>query len=385
MTIEEINELTMEQVEARKAEIKAIVDDKSSEADFEALDKEVDALEARKAFLADEQRKADLKAVIEGDGDETNISIPTEERTMKTNEEFRNSKEYIDAFAEMLKTGDQSEVRALLSKNAEEGGQISVPTFVEEKIRTAWEKSDLFSRISKSEVKGNLAIDFEISGTDAVVHEEGDDAPDEEELKLGTVTIVPKNIKKWISVSDEVMDLRGQAFLDYVYDELAYKIVKKAEHIVVAKIIAGIGASTSTKAGQAAVYADIGRAGVVDAISNISDEAEDLCIIMNRRTWGQYEATRTLNTLDPFADLPVVYDSSLKAYDTAEDGDVYAIVGDPGFGFRANLPNGFNVKTVVNEDGPADKVKITGKLFAGLEAIAVNAFCGIKKGDAPES
>ena len=208
---------------------------------------------------------------------------------------------------------------------------------------------------------------------------------EEEELTLGTVTIVPKNIKKWISVSDEVMDLRGQAFLDYVYDELAYKIVKKAEHIVVAKIIAGIGASTSTKAGQAAVYADIGRAGVVDAISNISDEAEDLCIIMNRRTWGQYEATRTLNTLDPFADLPVVYDSSLKAYDTAEDGDVYAIVGDPGFGFRANLPNGFNVKTVVNEDGPADKVKITGKLFAGLEAIAVNAFCGIKKGDAPES
>ena len=369
MTIEEINELTMEQVEARKAEIKAIVDDKSSEADFEALDKEVDALEARKAFLADEQRKADLKAVIEGDGDETNISIPTEERTMKTNEEFRNSKEYIDAFAEMLKTGDQSEVRALLSKNAEEGGQISVPTFVEEKI----------------EVKGNLAIDFEISGTDAVIHEEGDDAPDEEELTLGTVTIVPKNIKKWISVSDEVMDLRGQAFLDYVYDELAYKIVKKAEHIVVAKIIAGIGASTSTKAGQAAVYADIGRAGVVDAISNISDEAEDLCIIMNRRTWGQYEATRTLNTLDPFADLPVVYDSSLPAYDTAEDGDVYAIVGDYGYGFRANLPNGFNVKTVINEDGPADKVKITGKLFAGLEVIAVNAFCGIKKGDAPES
>lgn len=385
MTIEEINELTMDQIEARKAEIKAIVDDKSSEADFEALDKEVDALEARKAFLADEQRKADIQAVIDGDGEDATITIPTEERTMKTNEEFRNSKEYIDAFAEMLKSGDQSEVRALLSKNAEEDGQISVPTFVEEKIRTAWEKSELFSRISKSEVKGNLAIDFEISGTDAVIHEEGDDAPDEEELTLGTVTIVPKNIKKWISVSDEVMDLRGQAFLDYIYDELSYKIVKKAEHVVVAKIVAGIGASKSTKAGQAAVYAGVGRAGVVDAISNISDEAEDLCITMNRRTWGQYEATRTLNTLDPFADLPVVYDSSLPAFDTAEDGDVYAIVGDYGYGFRANLPNGFNVKTVVNEDGPADKVRITGKLFVGLEAIAVNAFCGIKKGDEPES
>ena len=106
---------------------------------------------------------------------------------------------------------------------------------------------------------------------------------------------------------------------------------------------------------------------------------------MNRRTWGQYEATRTLNTLDPFADLPVVYDSSLKAYDVADDGDPYAIVGDLGFGARVNLPNGFNVKTVINEDGPADKVKITGKLFAGIDVIAVNAFCAILKGDAPES
>ena len=384
MTKEEIMTIGMEEVEARMSEIKTIVEDKSSEADFEALSAEVDALEARKAALVEEQRKADIQAVVEGAGEETTITLPTEERKME-NKEFRNSPEYIDAFAEYVKTGRDTEIRALLSQNAEEGGQISVPTIVEEKIRTAWEKSDLFSRVSKSEVKGNLAIDFEISGTDAVVHEEGDDAPDEEKLTLGTVTLVPKNIKKWISVSDEVMDLRGQAFLDYVYDELAYKIVKKAEHVVVAKIVAAIGASTSTRPGQASVYAAIGRAGVVDAISNISDEAEDLCIIMNRRTWGQYEATRTLNTLDPFADLPVVYDSSLPAYDVAEDGKPYAIVGDLGFGTRANLPNGYNVKTVVNEDGPADKVKITGKLFAAIDVIAVNAFCAILKGDAPES
>lgn len=384
MTKEEIMTIGMEEVEARMSEIKTIVEDKSSQADFEALSAEVDALEARKAALVEEQRKADIQAVVEGAGEETTITLPTEERKME-NKEFRNSPEYIDAFAEYVKTGRDTEIRALLSQNAEEGGQISVPTIVEEKIRTAWEKSDLFSRVSKSEVKGNLAIDFEISGTDAVIHEEGDDAPDEEELTLGTVTLVPKNIKKWISVSDEVMDLRGQAFLDYVYDELAYKIVKKAEHIVVAKIVAAIGASTSTRPGQASVYAAIGRAGVVDAISNISDEAEDLCIIMNRRTWGQYEATRTLNTLDPFADLPVVYDSSLPAYDVAEDGKPYAIVGDLGFGTRANLPNGYNVKTVVNEDGPADKVKITGKLFAAIDVIAVNAFCAILKGDAPES
>ena len=381
-----IDELTLEQVETRMAEIKALVDGNVEGSDFEALSKEVDLLEARKTALIEEQRKADIAAVASGEGTEIADALPKEGKKM-TIKEIRSSKEYNEAFAEYIKGGckDATELRALLSKNAESDGQISVPTIVEDKIRTAWEKSELFSRVGKSEIKGNLAIDFEISGTDAVIHDEGDDAPDEEKLTIGTVTLVPKNIKKWISVSDEVMDLRGEAFLNYVYDELAYKIVKKAEHVVVAKIIAAVGASTATRPGQASVYAEIGRAGVVNAISNISDEAEDLVIIMNRRTWGQYEATRTLNTLDPFAELPVVYDSSLAVYDEAEDGKPYAIVGDLGFGTRANLPNGYNVKTVINEDGPADKVKITGKLFAGIDVIAVNAFCAILKGDAPES
>lgn len=378
-----IEEMTLEMIEARKAEIKELVNANSEGTDFVALEDEVKALDERKAFLLDEQRKADLNAVLEGAGDETTITIPTEARTMKDLKELRSSAEYANAFAEYVKTGDDTEVRALLSKNAQNDGQISVPTIVEDKIKTAWDKSELFSRIGKSSVKGNLAIDFEIEGTDAVIHEEGTDAPDEEELTLGTVTLVPKNIKKWITVSDEVLDLRGEAFLEYVYDELAYKIVKKAENIVVARISSAVGASTSTKPGQASVEAPIGRAGVVEAISYISDEANDLCIIMNRRTWGQYEATRTLNGGDPFADLPVIYNNSLPAYDTASDGDIYALVGDPEFGFRANLPNGFNVKTIVDDKSkaPDDKVVITSKLFAGLDVVAVNAFCAIKKAD----
>lgn len=371
-------DMTLEQIEARVAEIKASLNDDAS--DFDALSAEVDQLDARKAFLIEEQRKADVAAVAAGAGEETNITPTTEERKM-TMAEYRNSKEYIDAFAEMIKTGDEHELRALLSKNAPEDGQISVPTIVEDKIRTAWEKSDLFSRISKSYVKGNLAIDFEIEGTDAVIHEEGTEAPDEEELTIGTVTIVPKNIKKWISVSDEVMDLRGQAFLDYIYDELSYKIVKKAESIVIAKISAAVGETTSEKPGQASVAAEIGRAGVVSAISELSDEASDLVIIMNRRTWGQYEATRTLNGGDPFADLPVLYNNDLPAYDTADEKAIYALVGDLDLGVRANLPNGFTPKTIVDDKSkaPEDKVVITGKLFAGIEVIAVKAFCAITK------
>ena len=92
------------------------------------------------------------------------------------------------------------------------------------------------SRVRKAFVKGNLKVGFEISGTDAAVHTEGGDAVAEETLVLGVVNLVPQSIKKWISVSDEALDLRGEAFLDYIYDELAYRIAKKAADLLVAQI-----------------------------------------------------------------------------------------------------------------------------------------------------
>ena len=384
MTLEEIKNATLEEIESRKLEIKSAVEANEADTDFEALSAELDSIEERKAFLIEEQRKADIEAVISGEGEDvTENIIVKENRTMADVVEIRNSEAYLDAFAEAMKSGDFSECRALLTTNAPEDGQIAVPTIVEDKIRTAWEESELFSRISKSNVKGNLSIGFEISGTDAVIHEEGTEAPTEEELTLGVVTIVPKFIKKWITVSDEVMALRGEAFLNYVYDELKYKIVKKAEAVVIAKIIANVGASTATKAGQATVSGDASRSSILSAIAAISDEAKDLVVIMTRRTWAIFEGARTLNTLDPFADLPVVYAvaGDLEDYDTASEDDPFAIVGDLDYGFRANLPNGYDVRISVDDNSlsEADLVKVTGKLYAGLEPIAQNAFCVITK------
>lgn len=388
MTFDEIKEATLEELETRKAEIESLVSTPSEDVDFASINSELDALEERKSFLLVEKeketRKADEEAILRGAGTPANEIIPKENKKMDVTE-IRSSVKYMDAFAEAMKTGDFSECRSLLSLNAPEDGSVAVPTIVEDKIRTAWEESELFSRISKSDVKGNLSIGFEISGSEAVIHEEGTDAPDEETLTLGVVTIVPKFIKKWITISDEVMALRGEAFLNYVYDELKYKIIKKAEDVVVASIIANVGASTATKAGQATISAAIGRASIISAIAEISDEARDLVAIMSRRTWASYEATRTLNGGDPFADLPVVFNNSMNDYDTASTDEEYAIVGDLAYGYRANLPNGYDVKISIDENSlsEADLIKVTGKLYAGLAPIAPKAFCVITK-PAPE-
>ena len=114
-----------------------------------------------------------------------------------TDMEVRNSKEYIDAYAEYIKNGKDTECRALLTENAT-NGTVPVPEFVYDIVKTAWEKEGIMSLVRKAYLKGNLKVGFEISSSDAVVHTEGGDAVSEEQLVLGTVEMIPASIKKWI-------------------------------------------------------------------------------------------------------------------------------------------------------------------------------------------
>lgn len=388
MTLKEIKALSEDEIKTRKSEIDSIlekvVSGEDTETDVNALNEEVRAMDERLVELRKvaEEKKDDLKAVIDGEGVEVrnDLEPKMEAKKMSDVKEIRNSSAYIDAFAEAIKTGDFTECRSLLTENAT-NGTVVVPTFIEEKILTAWEKSEIFSRVGKVNYKGNLKIGFEISGTDAVVHAEGTDAPNEEVLTLGAVEIIPQNIKKWITVSDEVMSLRGQAFLDYIYDEITYKIIKKAENLIIAAIIAAVGASTSSKAGQATISGGVAKTTILNAIAATSDEATDLVVIMNKSTWAAFKALETVNDGDPFNGLPVLFNNSLDSYDSASANEEYAIVGDLGFGARINLPDGNEVKFVFDEKSLAesDLVKIVGKLYAGIGIVAPNAFCVITK------
>ena len=241
-----ISEMKTEDIQARRAEIlerrNAIdVELETAEGDsLDALEKEVDALNDEERALqnrddeiqkAYEERQAQLEDVLKH-GKETEI---IKEKTMD-NTEIRNSKEYIDAFANYIKTGDDSECRALLTYSTDDETGVPVPELVEGRVRTAWQREGITSRVRKTYLKGNVKIGYEASATGAVIHDEGDEAVTEEELVLYTVNLIPKSIKKWISISDEVYDLTGSEFLDYIYDELTYQIAKKAADALLAEI-----------------------------------------------------------------------------------------------------------------------------------------------------
>lgn len=392
MTNEEIMELTAEQIEARMAEIKEALEANAEGTDFEALSAELDSIKTRKAALAEEQRKADIMAVLNDQAAETNIQ-PQEERKMADIKEIRSSQAYMDAYANALKAAyrsekgecDFSECRALLTDLG--GGTIPTPVFVEEIISTAWERDTITRRVKKSFMKGTVRLGVEIAASDASVHTEGAAAPDAETLVIAVVSIAPETIKKWIQVSDEVLDSTSEAFLRYVYDELTYRVAKKAADRLLGKIQACGTVSTNSGTTNIAVAAistssiDIGL--VAEAMGELTDEAADPVVIMNKKTWSAFKRVQYAGNfnVDPFEGLDVLFNNSIKSFAAATTGEAFMIVGDLGVGAQMNFPIGDEVKIKYDDmdDAEADLVKIVSRLPVGSAVIKEFAFTQVKK------
>lgn len=382
MTKDEIMALNAEALEARMAEIKTAVETNAEGADFEALNAELDVITERKAQLAEEARKADIMAVIKEDGtNNTTIETPKEEkRTMADIKEIRSSAAYADAFAKYIKTNDDTECRALLTELVN-GGDVPVPSIVSDTIATAWANNTILSRVKKSYIKGILRQGFELSSTPAVEHTEGDKAITEEELKLGIVELKPTSLKKFITISDEVMDLTGEAFLRYIYDEITYRIAKLAEDNIIALIDAAPAASTASAVGVPVVKAALSVDIIAQAISKLSDRANNPVIIMNKQSYAAFKAIQYANSyyVDVFEGLEVLFNDTLAVVGSASENDVYAIVGDLGIGAQANFPKGEEI-TIKYDDlslAEADLVKIVGREYVALGLVSENAFVKI--------
>ena len=380
----ELKDMTLEDVEARISELNT--ENKTVE-EVEQMTEELKALNERKAELVDlEQRKADAKALEEEKVPDSKVTIIEQrkgEKTMKDVKEYRNSEEYINAYAEYIKSGNDEEVRALLTENVGNAGEVAVPDLVYDIVKTDWLNSGVMAYVRKISVQGNMKVQFELSAGDAVIHDEGSGAVSEEELTLGIVKLIPESIKKWISVSDEVLGMTGESFLRYIYDELTYKIAAKAESILLGKI-----AALSGSASEDAVSAQTYKAGatistVTVAMGKLSAENRTNIFVANPATIAAYKAAGKAAQFaqDVFDGLTVVPTNALPSIDSASENDVYAIIGDFGRGALANFPEGEGI-TIKLDDKTLmeyDLVRILGREFIAVEPVACNAFVKITK------
>ena len=122
---------------------------------------------------------------------------------------------------------------------------------------------------------------------------------------------------------------------------------------------------------------------VASALANLSDEASNPVVIMNRKTWGAFKAVQAQGNYgyDPFEGLDVLYNNSMKAFSAASTGDTYVIVGDLGEGALANYPNGEDIDYIFDELTlkKQDMIEVFGEQFAGIGVVAPDAFAKIVK------
>lgn len=402
MTLEEINEKkvelreeienaeTTEKLDELKEEVEALnneipdevesdVEEKAEEVEEEKVEEEISKEEERS--LVRDTQELEVRSI-------SNIEFRGENKM----EEFRNSQEYVNAYADYIKTGEDKELRALITTGGYATGNsatVEVPDLVYDIVKTAWEREDLMRRVTTLAVKGNFKVQFEVSGGEATIHQEGNSAVSEEELVLGVVTLTPMSIKKWISISDEVVDLRGEEFLRYIYDELTYRIAKKCADKLV-DIISKLPSSLS--ANEDGVYDSVSANAVATApavdtiakaIANLSDEAREYTIVMNKLTYANFKAVQYANGygVDVFEGIDVVFNNSLPAYDSANANAVYCIVGDFRHGAMATYPNGRDIDIKYDDltSMTSDLVRILGRRYVGLGAVADKSFALIKK------
>ena len=367
------------ELEQRSAEISAALE--TPEADLDALESEARGIveeiatinaqleELRKAAKEAEETR---KAVAEGAGEKKEEF--QEEKKMNI-EEIRSSKEYVEAYANYVKSivrgekADDTELRKLMTENVETYGQVPVPTLVDDIVRTAWEDEKVLAKVRKTYFRGNVKVAFERSADPAYNHAEGSTAPTEEALQLGIVTLLPENIKKWIYVTDEMMEATPEAFLDYVYRELAHQVMAKLSKDVVGDIAnCAYTSHQATAVGIPVVNLDPGVVTVATALGKLSDEARDIVILMHPETVVAFKtAAYAANyPIDVFEGKTVIETSALPVFASANDNACYAIVGDLS-AEQVNFPAGEGLKLITDPYTKAeeDLVKIVGRVFAG--------------------
>lgn len=366
MTREEVMILDMEGCEERAAKIAEETRDASEEILAE-LSAELDMIEERKNIIKAEaeEKRAAMEAVLEGEGEV--IEEKQEERKTMDNIEIRKSAEYLDAWVENLKGRASEEQRTLLTTNAGENGTISVPTYVEDRIETAWESNEIVRRAKKSYFKGNLKVGFEASAEGAQVHQEGGQAITEEALEVEFTELIPQTFKKMVKYSTEVLDIKGEAFVDYIVDEIEYQMAKTIGDNA---IKAAVSESTPLKQVYTAAGSSLTTADVVGAEGLLAGDANPVLITTRANAAAMKAAVLSAGYgYDPFDGMEVVYVDSAAL--TNNGHTALGVVADLS-AWQINFPNGDDVKFVFDEytDAPSDIVRVIGRVMAGVGVVA---------------
>jgi len=371
----ETRDAVLEEVSALEAEASQI------EADVKELE------ELRGKFEEQEQRMSLIRNVEPTKVEER---VKVEERKI---DQF-DTPEYRKAWVDSIRSNNDAELRAMTTTM----DNVPIPTLMQGYVETAWEKFGKFSRIvSKSFVKGYMAIPVETAADPAVWHDENGNAPAEETITLGQILLKPKMIKKWISITDELAAMSPEEFMRYLADELVYRVVLLLDHAIISGsadaqgngVVGIVGNDNTEKVTSALTFNAINS-----AVAELNT-FENLVVAMNQKTFfSNYMGLKDLqdrpiyqiatdNTGRPqyfINGIRVEFTTALPAYDDATAGQAWAVVGNFR-GYRLNMPEGETVKMLYDPYTMAreDKAIMVGRLYVAGNVVRLKHFAQLNK------
>ena len=285
-------EMNGEQLQARLDELIAETSEEKRDAlDNDALEARINEIEAiqkelesRKEAAAEEARKADEAAGMDGK------KIIKEERKM--NFEV-NSPEYRDAFLRHLMGKElTAEERAAVTAAA------AIPTETANKIWGKLELYPILNSIDVMHIPGNVVLPVEGTVNNAAVVAMGTAATDGADT-LTPVSLGAYKLIKTVEITADVAAMAIPAFEDWLVDRLANKLFRLAAGLVASgsgtSTITGL--STITATGQTYTAAGITYADLLNIISKLPSEyLPNAKFVMSRDTfWKGVKALKTDN------------------------------------------------------------------------------------------
>lgn len=244
-----INEMTLEQIAARRAEIRSAMT--APDADLAALTTEVEALNRRAAELiaeradqaAAEERRATLLALL-GNG---HVGTPVPTGAIENRTSVVDSAEYRTAWLKNVAVTREgvalfdpmtAEERTAFTHTTTNSGSV-VPTVILNRIVELMDSMcPMLDDATASSMTQGFGVPRHkgIPAGDATSTAEGTPNPDDEENAFDLLTLTGVEIKKHVNITRKMQWQSISAFEDWLVNELARRIAVAKEAVILARL-----------------------------------------------------------------------------------------------------------------------------------------------------
>ena len=306
-------EKRLKEIEARKAEIRTLLEDTEKDVDLTKINEELDSLNKEQATI--EERAAIARSLEKGDTTpDKEEQAPTVEDKEERGGENMN-KEYRSAYLKKLRGLELNEAEKRDFTVSGAGAVIPVET-ADEIIKKIKDQAPLLNEITLLNVKGSVKFAVEGVKTDAAKHTENATISADNDT-LVTVSLNGYEVTKKIQVSDSVATMSNDAFEDWLTSMIAEMLADKIVYL----IIKGSGSDEATGVEKANTWGATNSVTVGKSASLTEANVQAL-IGMLKAGYGK-NAKFLMNNETLFNDFMPLQNLAKNSIVTEKDGTYY--------------------------------------------------------------